>query len=664
MKLSNQVALRNQKNYKSSGGFRVASLLASFVLATSGCAPESIPAPDRSAREVSQPVVKVAGLPQPGAASGDANASQASLPRGDGSTVSLKRNGDAWQLIHNGSPYIIKGAGGEGSLEKLAAAGGNSIRSWGVDDTAATRKRLDEAHRLGLTSALGIWLEHERHGFDYRDYDAVLKQIDDTLTHVREFKDHPALLVWGIGNEMEGDGSNAAVWSHIEHLAQRVKQIDPHHPVMTVIAEMGGKKIEAIHRLCPSVDIIGINSYGGATSVPERYKRLGGTKPYVVTEFGPTGTWEVPKNSVDAISELTSTEKALSYKRAAEAFAADGNNCLGSYAFLWGNKQEGTATWFGMLLPDGRRTAAADTMAEIWSGEPPANQSPVIESLELDGAPLVDPDATVKLQLKASDPESDSLKVRWVVTGEADSYATGGDVQKEPEEVKDAVVEGTLQGATVKLPAEGGVYRIYAYVDDGDAGGAATANVSVRVKGAPGPLENPGKAVTLPLVVDDEPGQNLLPDGSPYYVPSGFMGSTDALTVEPSETDPHTGKTCTRVKYAIAGQWGGVVWQHPENDWGSEPGGFDLTGAKQFSFWARGARGGEEVKFGFGVIGRDQPYFDTAKKEIAVTLTQQWKQHVIDLTGEDLQRIKSGFFFSLAGQGRPVEFYIDRVAFE
>jgi hypothetical protein len=89
-----------------------------------------------------------------------------------------------------------------------------------------------------------------------------------------------------------------------------------------------------------------------------------------------------------------------------------------------------------------------------------------------------------------------------------------------------------------------------------------------------------------------------------------------------------------------------------------------LTGAKKLTFWARGKSGDETAKFGFGVIGRDQPYFDTAKKEVEMKLTDQWKQYSINCEGEDLQRIKSGFFFSLAGQGEPVEFLLDRIVFE
>ena len=581
--------------------------------------------------------------------------------------VQLVRDGDRWQLLRDGQQYSVKGAGagGNGGLAMLAKAGANSTRTWGVDDTKETLAYLDDAEKNGLSVAVGIWLGHERHGMDYCDYDSVVKQIDLTLKHVRDLKHHPAILVWGIGNEMEGDGSNPAIWSHIEHLAQLVKREDPFHPVMTVIAELGGKKVEAIHKLCPSVDIIGINSYGGARSLPQRYKRLGGTKPYIVTEFGPVGTWEVGKNSIDAISEPTSTKKALSYRTNVESFAEDKQHCLGSYAFLWGNKQEGTATWFGMLLPDGKRTASVDQMTEFWTGKKPSNLCPEIVSLTLDGIPERKKDETVAVKLEAKDPEGDDLNVRWVVTGEADSYITGGDKQAAPEEIEGAVVKGDINGVKVKLPSQSGVYRIYAYVDDGPHNGAATANVSVRIKGDPKPLAEPGAKSELPMVILNEPGAHKTSDGKPFYRPSGFMGSVDALKVEEDCTDdPKFGKFCTKVSYNQSNDWGGVVWQNPQNDWGEKPGGFDLTGAKKLTFWAKGNSGGEKIKFGVGLIDRGKPYFDTVEVEVIKTLGKEWKQYSIDLADKDLQRVKSGFFFSLSGQGDSVVFYLDRIAFE
>ena len=47
--------------------------------------------------------------------------------------VEVVPQGGGWRLLRGGEPYVIKGAGGDGSLELLAASGANSIRTWGAD---------------------------------------------------------------------------------------------------------------------------------------------------------------------------------------------------------------------------------------------------------------------------------------------------------------------------------------------------------------------------------------------------------------------------------------------------------------------------------------------------------------------------------------------------
>jgi len=275
-----------------------------------------------------------------------------------------------WQLLRDGKPYFIKGAGGAGSKEMLAVAGANSFRTWGVDENL--KQQLDEAQKLGLSVVVGHWLGHERHGFSYDDSLSLYKQFTRVKNDVIKFKDHPAVLLWSIGNEMEGfsEGDNVAIWSHIQDLAKMIKEIDPKHPIMTVTAEIGGKRVESIHKFCPDIDIMGINSYGGLPSLPERYKDLEGKKPFIITEFGPPGSWETAKNEYGAPLELNSTEKADFYRKAYEnGCLLLSELCLGSFAFTWGSKIEVTSTWFGMFLPGGEKLASVDVMTELWSGK-------------------------------------------------------------------------------------------------------------------------------------------------------------------------------------------------------------------------------------------------------------------------------------------------------
>lgn len=155
-------------------------------------------------------------------------------------------------------------------------------------------------------------------------------------------------------------------------------------------------------------------------------------------------------------------------------------------------------------------------------------------------------------------------------------------------------------------------------------------------------------------------------DGKPpVWIASGYMGDTGAITMNEAATDnPHSGATCLQVGFNKGDGWGGVVWQDPANDWGDAAGGRNLTGATKLSLWARGATGGEKVKFGFGVLGADKPFHDSGKKELEVTLGKEWKEYDLDVTGLDLSRIKTGFMWVVGGQGQGVNFYLDDIRWE
>ena len=64
-------------------------------------------------------------------------------------------------------------------------------------------------------------------------------------------------------------------------LAKMAHTLDPNHPTLTVVAELGGDKIKQINALCPDIDIVGINSYAGGPSIAARYRAAGGIKPFM-----------------------------------------------------------------------------------------------------------------------------------------------------------------------------------------------------------------------------------------------------------------------------------------------------------------------------------------------------------------------------------------------
>jgi hypothetical protein len=194
--------------------------------------------------------------------------SLAAVPADKPVPVRLAREKGGWRLLRGDRPYFIKGAGGGRRLDLLAASGGNSVRTWGADEAA---KVLDDAQRNGLTVTIGLWLGHKEHGFRYDDPVQVRAQREKAREYVLRYRNHPALLMWAVGNEMEGDGKDPKVWQAVEEIARLIKSLDPAHPTITVVAELGadGVKPRQVAALCPSIDVLGVNSYGGMPSVPK-----------------------------------------------------------------------------------------------------------------------------------------------------------------------------------------------------------------------------------------------------------------------------------------------------------------------------------------------------------------------------------------------------------
>ena len=187
------------------------------------------------------------------------------------------------------------------------------------------------------------------------------------------------------------------------------------------------------------------------------------------------------------------------------------------------------------------------------------------------------------------------------------------------------------------MPEDPGPYRLYCYVYD-PSGGAAVANVPLLVKGE--------ARTRMPFPVYED-GFEGMP-----WVPSGWMGGTDDLTVDGESVEEiHAGKASVRLRYEGVFGWAGVAWQHPANNWGDQDGGFDLTGAKAVELWARGKYGGEKVSFGVGLLGEDRTFRDSAITKIdGVVLGRDWQRYRIPLGGLDLTSIKTGFVVTLTGR--------------
>ena len=385
--------------------------------------------------------------------------------------VEVVQEGDSWMLHRDGKPYYVKGAGGKDHLDIVVDAGGNSIRTWSLDNA---QEILDEAHAHGLTVMMGLWVGHERHGFDYDNEKAIEQQFARFKAAIPKFKDHPALLCWAVGNEVNLFYKNHKVWYAVNDIAKMIKELDPNHPVTTVTAGLAQQEVTLIKERCPDLDFLSVNTYGDLVKLKGNIRTFGWNGPYMVTEWGPNGHWEVAKTEWDTPLEQTSSEKAVSYReRYNEFIAGDKSLCMGSYVFLWGQKQETTASWYGLFSEKGESTEAVDVLYESWSGKPPANQSPKLISLKVDGKGQTE---NVRLQaedifeatVETSDPDKDKLKISWEIVPESTDIKAGGDKESKPASVVGLIKSTKGNTMRFRAPRQEGAYRVFVWVRDGN----------------------------------------------------------------------------------------------------------------------------------------------------------------------------------------------------
>ncbi len=400
--------------------------------------------------------------------------------------VKVVQTANGYQLTRGGEPYYIKGAGGSQLLDEVIEADGNSIRTWAADEAG---KILDEAHSKGLSVMFGLWVGHERHGFNYDDEEAVAKQLARFTEIVKKYKDHPAILLWGIGNECDLFYSNTKVWYAIQDIAKMIHELDPNHPTTTVTAGLDPEEVKLIMERCPDLDIYSCNTYGEIDQVSTKIAEYGWKGPFLITEWGPTGHWEVEKTAWGVPIEQTSKEKAEIYTLRYNKYIWDyRSHCLGSYVFLWGQKQETTSTWYGVFSIGNEKTETYDAVQKVWSGKAPEKPSPRLDKVTLDGKVARDNIylySGKKYTAQAFVEEFGlSTKYIWEVVPESDDIKAGGDKEAAPEPLFALVKKVRGNTAELTAPKKEGAYRLFFYAKN-SAKKVAYANVPFYVKPNP-----------------------------------------------------------------------------------------------------------------------------------------------------------------------------------
>eukprot|EP00756_Hemistasia_phaeocysticola_P021723 Hpha_TRINITY_DN15790_c3_g3::TRINITY_DN15790_c3_g3_i3::g.38492::m.38492 len=133
--------------------------------------------------------------------------------------------------------------------------------------------------------------------------------VDSVDAHVAATKDHPALLMWAVGNEWNYNGlytglTGAQGFDRIHAVSQRIKTLDQAHPVSTVYGEVPS---QALVDALTAVDVWGINAYRGIVfgDLFDKYKGVS-TKPMYMGEYG-ADAWNALINQEDQQSQADAT---------------------------------------------------------------------------------------------------------------------------------------------------------------------------------------------------------------------------------------------------------------------------------------------------------------------------------------------------------------------
>jgi hypothetical protein len=389
--------------------------------------------------------------------------------------VEVRKENGRFSLFRNGQPYYIKGAAGYAHFKEIRACGGNSVRIWGGEPNLG--ELLDNAWYNHLSVTVGLYVGTVRHAFDFSDKETIKAQKEVVRKIVLEHKDHPAVLMWGIGNEVdimsEGKRSDdPIIWKVVNEFAKMVHELDQEHPTTTMIVPYR-MTIRNINKYCPEIDILSINTFGALQELDSKLKEpfWGWSGPYLISEWGATGWWEAKKTLWGAPIEKNSTSKAEFIKMNYENYINPKlSKCIGSYVFYWGEKQERTETWFSLFDEHGNKSQSVNFLNYLWAGEWPKNTAPKISDISFNKKKahehvFIRINSTNTAKIAASDDENDDLAFSWMIKPESVPENYWGENEKKMEAL--STLERTNETEiTFNAPSEEGAYRLFCYITD------------------------------------------------------------------------------------------------------------------------------------------------------------------------------------------------------
>ena len=400
-----------------------------------------------------------------------------------------------WQLTVGGQPYTVKGltwgpamADAPRYMPDLRSMGVNTVRTWGTD--ASSKPLLDAAAAQGLKVVNGFWLQPGggpgSGGCVNYVTDTAYKNnmLTEFAKWVDSYKSHPATLMWNVGNESvlglqncyggtELEAQRNAYTTFVNDVAKKIHSIDPDHPVTSTDAWTGAWPY--YKRNAPDLDLYSMNSYGDICGVRQDWVDGGYDKPYIITEGGPAGEWEVPDDANGIPDEPTDVQKADGYTRAWGCVTGHQGVALGATFFHYGLEHDFGGIWFN-LVPDGLKRLSYHAVKKAYTGSTGDNTPPVVTNMAVTPASAAPAGREFTVRADIRDPDGDQVTPKIYLSG---NYANGD------KRLVDAQWRSIGNGTfAVTAPEKLGVWKVYIQAEDG-RGNAGIETKSVKVVAPP-----------------------------------------------------------------------------------------------------------------------------------------------------------------------------------
>jgi hypothetical protein len=171
---------------------------------------------------------------------------------------------------------------------------------------------------------------------------------DDFASAVESLRDHPAVLMWMVGNEwnynrLYDSCALEACYARVDEVVRKIKQLDPRHPVATSFSPTGELPTAADLKRLESVDIWGLNIY----SQPGFFNRFtnwrllaqqaGLQRPFFISEYG-ADSYDNRAGRPDEATQASALHRQAEEIRGQSSARNPALPCLGGTPFEWSDE--------------------------------------------------------------------------------------------------------------------------------------------------------------------------------------------------------------------------------------------------------------------------------------------------------------------------------------